>query len=535
VRVRLVEASKAPAGTVAVSGGEYRLASYYRPSEQPATLKDFFIDRTEVSNRDFEAFVRDGGYRRPELWKHPFADAGKTLTFDQAMARFHDATGLPGPREWRGGAPLPGREDHPVTGVTWYEAAAFAEWKGRKLPTIYQWERAARPRLDTVDNVFPWGAMREGTDATERSNFLGGDTVPVDSMPFGASPVGALHMAGNVSEWCRNVHPPGYAARGGSFRDAMYAFGQTAALPGFYTAPTLGFRCVVSGDGDEGDIALNPSGDVPVYKPVDDAKFAEFRKRYEYPQTPLNARVVERVEAADWTREKITFDVNGKVVPAYLYLPKGFKPPFQTIQFAPAGDVTAGLRTVTHSIEIIFPPLIRAGRAVFSVELEGFIGRPRPPGFQLPARDRDEWVEYTVGRVTEMRRGLDYLMSRPDIDHDRVALIGISAGGGPGVFATALESRYRAVVFAGTGIARREIVYAPAANRINFVPRIKGPTLMVQGRYDEDTSLKSEAEPLFRLLPEPKRIELYDGPHVAPIEFFIPKVTNWLDEKMGKV
>jgi dienelactone hydrolase len=152
-----------------------------------------------------------------------------------------------------------------------------------------------------------------------------------------------------------------------------------------------------------------------------------------------------------------------------------------------------------------------------------------------PEPGQAEYVDYNVERVTEMRRGLDYLQTRPDIDRSRIALLGISAGGGPGVFVTALESRYRSVIFAGTGIATRESAFAAAANRINFVSRIGAPKLMFQGRYDEDTSLKSEVEPMFRLLREPKRLELYDGGHIAPQEILIPAFTKWLDETMGPV
>ena len=520
---------------VFVDGATYRLAGFSRPSERVVELRDFFIDRYEVSNRDFEQFVRDGGYRRRELWKHPLVDRGTTLSFQQAMSRFHDTTGLPGPRSWSGGAPPQGRENHPVTDITWYEAAAFAEWKGKKLPTIYQWEKAGRYAGTSIANSFPWGYVGEGADANERANFRGEGTMPVDSLPFGASPYGALNMAGNVSEWCRNPIGPGYAARGGAWKDAVYAFGQTAAFPPFYSAPTLGFRCVVGGGGDEGDFALAPSTAVPVYKVVDDATFAEFARRYEYKQEPLNARVVERVETPDWTREKITFDSAGKTVPAYLYLPKGFRRPLQLIQYAPAGDVVRGYRTLPHSIEVWLAPVIRAGRAIFSVELEGFLGRPRPPDWVAPDPAQVEYVDYNVAGVTEMRRGVDYLESRPDIDHSRIALYGLSAGGGPGVFVTALDSRYRSVMFAGTGIGRGETKYAAAASRINFVSRIRQPKLLLDGRYDEDTPLESETLPMFRLLRDPKRLQIYEGAHVPPTEILVPTLTKWFDETMGPV
>src|SRR5437867_4958336 len=123
---------------VFVAGGPYRLQGWYRASERAADLRDFFIDRFEVSTRDFEEFVRDGGYRRPELW------TALPIPFGAAMKRFRDTTNLPGPRNWSGGVPPSGRENYPVTDVTRYEAAAFAEWSGKKLPTIFQWERAGR-------------------------------------------------------------------------------------------------------------------------------------------------------------------------------------------------------------------------------------------------------------------------------------------------------------------------------------------------------------------------------------------------------
>jgi formylglycine-generating enzyme required for sulfatase activity len=76
--------------------------------------------------------------------------------------------------------------------VTWHEAAAFAEWKAKKLPTIYQWEKAARPPLSaSIVSSYPWGMVGEGVDATERANFKGTESMPVDTMPFGASPFGA--------------------------------------------------------------------------------------------------------------------------------------------------------------------------------------------------------------------------------------------------------------------------------------------------------------------------------------------------------
>lgn len=292
----------------------------------------------------------------------------------------------------------------------------------------------------------------------------------------------------------------------------------------------------LEGDGrDQGEFALTASGFVPEYQPVSDEAFKEIRTRYEYEKTPLVSRVVERIDQGDWTRERIEYEVDGRTVPAYLYLPKNFKRPLQVVHFSPAGDVYSGWRSLPQSVEVSLAPIIRGGRAIFAVVIEGFIGRPRPEGFVLPDTRSSELVDHTVREVMEMRRGLDYLESRPDIDASKIAYFGMSAGTGTGLVLTGVENRYRSVLFVGTHLHPREVTDTPAANRINFAPRIECPKLMLQGRYDESAPLESQARPLFNLMREPKRLEVFEGGHVPPQTIQIPAMTKWFDETLGKV
>ena len=97
---------------------------------------DFWIDRSEVTNKSYKAFVDAGGYRKREYWKHDFIKGGRVVGWDDAVASFRDATGRPGPATWQGGAYPEGQDDYPVTGVSWYEAAAYAEFAGKSLPTL---------------------------------------------------------------------------------------------------------------------------------------------------------------------------------------------------------------------------------------------------------------------------------------------------------------------------------------------------------------------------------------------------------------
>jgi pimeloyl-ACP methyl ester carboxylesterase len=180
-------------------------------------------------------------------------------------------------------------------------------------------------------------------------------------------------------------------------------------------------------------------------------------------------------------------------------------------------------------------PYVRAGRAVFGVVLEGYIDRLRPPGAPTPSSDSVEYTEAVVSRVTDLRRGLDYLETRKDVDANRIAALAPSAGSILGLLIGALETRYRGFVFIGAGLPASYRTIAAAANPINFAGYIRSPKLVLQGRYDEDTPLRTATEPFFKLLTEPKQLVLYDGGHVPSIELTMRETSPWLDEHLGRV
>ena len=97
-------------------------------------VDDFWIDRFEVTNRQFKEFVDQGGYRRRDYWREPFIEGGRSVPWEEAVGRFRDATGRPGPATWKSGTYPDGQADFPVGGVSWYEAAAYAAFAGKSLP-----------------------------------------------------------------------------------------------------------------------------------------------------------------------------------------------------------------------------------------------------------------------------------------------------------------------------------------------------------------------------------------------------------------
>jgi len=187
-------------------------------------LDGFWIDRYEVTNSLYKAFV--------------------------------DATGAAAPANWVDGKIPGGEEDYPVVNVTEDDADAYARWARKRLPTEDQWEKAARGPDDM--RVFPWGDKFEPGDAN--IGRAAGGPKPVGSFPKDLSPYGVYDMAGNVREWVVGTwegHPDRLILRGGSFGSSEASDNpEFAMIPcrGWITpdvVPTrvhlTGFRCVVSG------------------------------------------------------------------------------------------------------------------------------------------------------------------------------------------------------------------------------------------------------------------------------------------------
>jgi eukaryotic-like serine/threonine-protein kinase len=210
----LVRSRTGTEGMILVPAGDVFLGSASQ------RVPDFLIDRHEVTNARFLQFVSAGGYTNRALWPDSMVVGGVVTTREAALEKLIDRTGVHAPRNWSGGTYPTGQAEHPVTGITWYEADAFARWAGKQLPDTARWRRAA---IGGAREVFPWGAD-VGT-AQERANFSLEGTRPVGSYPAGLSPFGCYDMAGNAREWLRDSQSgERRAVIGGSWMDPSYMF-----------------------------------------------------------------------------------------------------------------------------------------------------------------------------------------------------------------------------------------------------------------------------------------------------------------------
>jgi eukaryotic-like serine/threonine-protein kinase len=533
---KLHRSGSVPEGMVPVPGGEYNLRVNSRLTDATVNLGNYFMDRYEVSNRAFKTFVDAGGYAKREFWEPHFFDAHVK---PGGSANLKDKTGLLAPRAWVGGTFPPGRENYPVTGVTWYEASAYCRSRGKNLPTIFQWEKAARVRAQSPFGiVVPWGFLN-ASDIALRANFEAAAPAAVDSFEFGMSPFGAYNMAGNVEEWIRNSYDGGFGAAGGAWTDPPYRFAAFGPRPALHSAETLGFRCVVAADpgpGDEGGMSFATNQRVQRYLVSTEAEFKNLKAHYTYEKTPLNAVIVGVHEMDQWRREQIDFTGHGgERVTGFLYLPKSTAPPYQVIHYLGASGWWLGI-PVTDTVESTprMGPYIRSGRAIFMVVLKGFAGRS--PGMyaglqQGSAEHREMMESWTV----DMQRGVDYLETRSDLDIGKIAFWNDSSYNYASVIA-AVEKRYAAVILVSPGGDLEFFGRLPApVNPLRFAPHIRGPKLMVSGLYDDLTPRQLAVEPFFELLREPKKLASFEGGHIPPPEIAVPLINPWLDQTLGPV
>jgi hypothetical protein len=437
------------------------------------------MDKYEVTNREFKQFVDASGYQRPSYWKQPFVENGRALSWEEAMPRFRDKTGRPGPSTWELGNFPGGQADYPVTGVSWYEAAAYAEYAGKDLPTVYHWANAALSY--SISDIIPV------------SNFSSHDLSAVGRYQ-GMGPYGTYDMAGNAKEWCRNARANKRFILGGAWNEPSYMFNAPDAQSPFDRAPTYGFRCVKHLPGAALPSAAAealplPSYDLTKAKPVSDKVFEVFKSLYRYDSAPLDS-VLDTFEDAAYGNERMS---------AYVFLPKNATPPYQTVIFYPG--FWAIYQRSSRNVELFgcdFVP--KSGRAlvypIYKSHYERGDGLENKwtssmAGVEDTALYRDHVIEWSK----DLGRTIDYIESRKDLDHEKLAYYGIDTGAYLGNILPAVEKRIKVLVLAGGGFYPGKKL--PEVDEINFAPRVTMPTLMISDLGSPGSSVSIRRKCLF--------------------------------------
>jgi serine/threonine protein kinase/formylglycine-generating enzyme required for sulfatase activity/dienelactone hydrolase len=539
LEVTLYAVGGQPAGTVYAPGGPStgRVGRMPLPNVQ---IAPFFIDRYEVTNRDYKQFIDAGGYERRSYWEGlEVVKDGRTLSFDEAMQLFVDANGRPGPATWELGSYPDGRADYPVTGISWYEAAAYAGYRGKSLPTLYHWLKAALPEFEISSSL--------AVSITPLSNFASAGPTPVGSHQ-GMGPYGTYDMFGNVREWCANFGSTGGWVIGGSWEDPEYSYNVAAAMPLLERSRLNGLRLMQ--DTDEpthaatlrAPIEISPSADYTAVRPVSDEVYATYLSQFAYQPGPLNASPpVVMQDSDDWIKQRATIDTgyDGARMDVITFVPKRATPPFQALVFVSGIQiVSAPLTLESISANPSGMPLdyiVKSGRMLVVPILQGSYNRFKQPfNTADTVRTTREWIE----RRWDIGRTLDYLATRPDVDASRIGYVGVSWGASYALPLLATENdRFKVALLMSGGFARLGLT--PSIEAVNYAPRITVPVLMVNGRYDEILPLETNQRPLFEMLgtpPADKSHVILESGHGSPPRAETMRATlGWLDTYLGPV
>ncbi|MBI3665177.1 MAG: SUMF1/EgtB/PvdO family nonheme iron enzyme, partial [Acidobacteria bacterium] len=538
----------APPGMARVPVGEFRALLAGIGVLGPVELGDYWIDRYEVTNRQFKEFVDRGGYQKRENWKYQFVKEARVLTWEQGMAEFHDSTGRPGPSTWEAGGYPAGQEDFPVAGVSWYEAAAYAEFAGKSLPTIYHWYRAAA--VPAAPYIVPL------------SNFGGSGPARVGTYE-GIGPYGTYDMAGNVKEWSWNEEAGRRYILGGGWNEPAYLFSWAEPRLPFDRSRLNGFRCVkYAGSGGAPEALARPITrvfrDFTKEKPVSADVFQVYKSMYSYDRTDLNPVIESEDNSSEfWRKQKVSFNAayGSERVIAYLFLPKNKPGPHQTVIFFPGAGAVGARSSEDLPYEKALDFLMKSGRALLFPIYKGTFERSFDRWSGDPAAIRDRAIQWRK----DLGRSIDYLQSRNDIDSQKLAYCGHSMGSRTGVILLPLEDRLKVAVLLdggfslgrmagdmprplpGPGKPPPEMVRGlPEADPVNFAPRVKIPVLMINGRYDFIFPVEAAQIPLFRALGTPtkdKRHVIFETPHnvFTAGSDMVREVLDWLDRYLGPV
>ena len=218
----------------------------------------------------------------------------------------------------------------------------------------------------------------------------------------------------------------------------------------------------------------------------------------------------------------------------YVFLPKKAKPPYQSVIFFPGSNALL-LRKFALYPTAALDAVLRSGRAVIYPIYKSTY--ERGDGMETDVPDTStNWRDHVVMWVKDASRALDFVQSRPDLDHTKIGYYGYSWGAVMGAIIPAVDSRIQVNVLSLGGMEYSQSL--PEVDKINFLPRVKQPTLMLNGHYDFFFPVDSTQIPFYTLLgakkDQKKRIQ-YETGHNIPRNELIKETLNWFDLWLGPV
>ena len=482
------------------------------------SVSNYQIDKYEVTNKDYAKFISNGGYNIDSLWK--FKELGDV----NYKELFIDKTGFNGPSNWELGAYPENKSNHPVSGISWFEAMAYCRSIGKLLPNIYQWDYAATLRLSG--------------DIVPRSNIQSENKIAIGSKRI-ISAFGLYDVAGNVSEWIANESDNSTRViMGGSWKDPGYMFNTFYNKDPFDRDTANGCRCVDSKETNQTlyKVIKKPSRDFVNVKPIVKDVFNAYLSMFQYSRYDLQANTIKEKDVDNYNIKIVSYKTPyGENMFSYIYVPDGVSRPAKTGVFFPGAyainrESSAELFEQIPSVLKFFLKINMV--VVFPIYASTYERRDglrnSVPFYDLSYRDR------VIKWSKDLQATVDYLTATDFVDKNDIHYFGFSWGARIGSIMLATEDRFKSALLYAGGLRTQK--RHPEADGVNYLPRIKLPVLMINGKYDAIFPFETQVIPMFNLFGTPKnkkKLITFEGGHRFPRNEEIRHMIEWfeLDKK----
>lgn len=502
-----------------------QMGNYWSTPGLPNLLiEDFWIDRFEVTNKQYKIFLDSAGYNNPNYWPYAFIDNGDTLLFENAIKQFKDKTGWPGPANWELSDYPKNEGDIPVTGISWYEAVAYAKFKNKELPTLFHWTFVSEPHA--APEIVKFG------------NYNGKG--PASGYTYNSmTRFGTYDLPGNVSEWIFNSNQNKRFVMGGNYKEPSYLYNTTyIQMSPWERNELVGFRCIKYNNTNSwSQLTQNfdqVKRDYNNLKPVSDEIFQVYKDLLKFEKRELNPVQIETSESEYWNKETIEVAVSYDDEPMkiLIFLPKNYKSPFQTILYFPGLSSHFSNDIGTMQIDDNIDFFLKSGRAVIWPVYYASYGRGTTHITNI-----NLWKQAYRYIIQDVQITLDYLQIRNDIDIEKIVYYGISWGGAVAPYILSIEDRINLGIVALFGVSSVKKYLFKEFDPVDYLPHVEIPMLLLGGQYDFDFTIEQQRA-FYDLLGTPeadKNWMVFESTHYIPHHNLVSESLNWLDKYFGKV
>ena len=494
------------------------------------SIETFSISKTEVSNQEFQIFINNGGYEDETYWDFPLVVGGVEYTYEQSIKKFVDKHGQHGPANWSYGQYEDNTENFPVTGISWFEARAYAKYKGYKLPNIFQWLCAAGLS----------GFVSDLPDIS-KSNLKSSHLWEVIDLR-GENYFGLKNIAGNVREWTTN--PQGnerskFSILGGSYHDNAYSFNNYHSISPFDRSIGNGFRIVHSANSKNLDLLDNyiinhSERDILSETDVSDEVFSIYKQQFDYDQYELDVKVDSISDHDNYVTYKFELTppyISDEPLHGYVVYSKNFETTLKPIiHFPSAWAIGSNVDDwIINSAIKDYNYLLMEGYAVICPVYYSTYNRKKTLKTWW-ANDTEDYKNTMIKIGKDYKRSIDFIESRKEFDIDQLSYIGYSWGSIMSNMLLAIDDRVKSAFICAGGLqvqkSKREIDPALYTRRITI------PVMHITGKNDGIFDYENSQVPMQKLLGTPledQEMIVLDGVgHIIPKDLMIENHLKWL-------